>query len=128
MESKNNYALIIKIKKITMFIIIDILIISIWCLFANSDYSSEEASKLSYLILFTLLIIPAWKLKLWTVFTEKEREGKITDIKMKYVLKAKNQGMIDIGRRPNGTDSMGNRYYCYEYFLSFEDKKKLMIS
>ncbi len=116
---KTDYALKIKLGKIAAFVLIDSAILIFWNFISRSGYASAGALGLSAVILGILLLIPVWKLKLWTVFTECVRKGRITHIEMKYVLKNRHPGERVYGAYPDGTDSMGNRYYAYEYYLLF---------
>ena len=114
-----------KITKIVVCLIIDITIILIWSLFISySMYLSESAKKLSISIMCICMLIPIWKLKIWTVFTERVIEGKIT-----YIKKSTSENFGYTGVNPGrqfiiGLSSVREKSGVYGYYIVYEDKKE----
>ncbi len=119
-----SYIIKKKLMKVVLFLLIDGTIFFVWRLFTSySGFLSESSKKLSMTIMCLLMLVPVWKLKIWTVITEKVLEGKITNIQKSTSTNISYTGVHPNSRLPIGLDSSNVTGYVYSYFIVFVDKQ-----
>ena len=120
----HNYVLVKKLTKIIACILIDVGIFLIWRFsIAGSDYTSESARKLSIVIMCLCMLIPVWKLRVWTVFTEMITEGRIKTIQKRTTDNFSFTGVHPRQSYLVGLSSTKEEGYKYSYYIVFTDKK-----
>ena len=119
-----KYILKKKIIKIAICLLTDSAIFMIWHLLtANSALFSENAKKLSFSLMCICMLVPVWKLNVWTVISERVIEGKIIDIKKSTTANFSYTGVNPLARLPIGLSSANEKGDVYGYYIVFEDKK-----